>query len=43
MSADWAVMRAEQQDAAEATDNAEGAVVDEVLLKVERKSQLTLV
>ena len=31
-------MRANEQNAVEATDNAEGAVVDEVLLKVEKKS-----
>jgi len=37
-SAAWAVMRANEQNAVEATDNVEGAVVDEVLLKVEKKS-----
>ena len=37
-SAAWAVMRANEQNAVEATDNVEGAVVDEVLLKVEKTS-----
>ena len=31
-------MRANEQNAVEATENVEGAVVDEVLLKVEQKS-----
>ena len=38
LSAAWAVMRANEEDAAEATDDAKGAVGDEVLLKEGIKS-----